>query len=100
MIRTIVIAIAVVLLAGCERRVIDLGRVDAPDGIPACACRLPCASTVADCAPVGSASTCAADHFCTGSLNVCTRTTPQPCSAIAASSVCTNSESSTVTCGQ
>jgi len=87
-------------LVACKPQVIELGKPDAAAeaGLPVCACRLQCVSTTVECIQAGSGSTCGADHYCTGSIGICTTTTPAPCGSV--QSVCTNSETSTVACGQ
>lgn len=93
--------VAVVLLAGCEEKIVDLG-IDAPIDAPSedaetatCRCRIPRCSSAADCALTGGV--CGPDLYCVGDFGACT--TDAECHAIGpAGSLCVESATSTVPC--
>ena len=106
---TTAIAIAIVLAgAGCQTKVVDLGRVDAPIDTPvdarrdatlvvdatSCRCRITPCRVSGDCALVGGV--CGTDNYCVGDFGPCTSNAE--CQATATGSVCTTSTSSTASC--
>ena len=88
-------------LGACDERVVDLG--EPPDATgneanaPACVCRVPC-NTTTGTPCTNTVGTCGADGYCSGSVGTCTATTPQPCNAQFANSVCLMSTASSTVC--
>jgi hypothetical protein len=93
--------IAVVLLAGCEEKIVDLG-IDAPIDAPSedaetttCRCRIPRCASAADCALTGGV--CGPDLFCVGDFGACS--VDGDCRATGpATAICAQSTTSTVAC--
>ena len=97
--------LALVALAECQPRTIELGRTDAvidmaADSPPVgCRCRILCpSSTTAECIAIPG-STCGSDGFCVGSVGVCSNATANPCDGVA-NAVCRASDTSILVCPQ
>jgi hypothetical protein len=94
------VALVATLLAGCDAKVIELGRVDAAvDGSPAidapvCRCRIMPCRVVGDCALIGGA--CGPDFYCVGDFGPCT--SDLACQATVTGSVCTQGTASITPC--
>jgi len=97
--------VAVLALAGCETRVVDLGvdaavdaRVETPADAPASACRCritPCRTNL-ECTLTGGV--CGADFYCTRDFGACSMTSQ--CLAMHPDGVCTAATDSTAPCAQ
>lgn len=86
-------------LAGCQAKIVDLGRDGAVDSVmfqdaAGCVCRITPCRVTGDCSLIGGV--CGADLYCVGSFGSCT--SDAECQATATGSVCTQSASSTAAC--
>jgi len=98
MIRAVVAAL---VLASCQAKVVELGRVDAgvdgpilPIDASSCRCRIMPCRVVGDCAVIGGA--CGPDFYCVGDFGPCTG--DLSCQATVTGSVCTKDTASTTPC--
>jgi hypothetical protein len=86
-------------LAGCATKAVELGIPDAKgdaaaDAASTCRCRIAPCRSAGDCALTGG--TCGADLYCVGDFGACN--TNAQCQQTVASSVCTQSTTSTAPC--